>query len=96
MITIRGWYNRPVVARSTKWTQSHPTQKKITRDGYCFERQNWVEYEYLLSKENKQTPWLQPASELYRASDRHLLAKLVPTLAERGCRVVSATNPHGR
>jgi hypothetical protein len=24
------------------------------------------------------------------------LAKLVPTLADRGCRVVSATNPHRR
>jgi hypothetical protein len=34
--------------------------------------------------------------ELYRASDRRLSAKLVPTLAERGCRVVSATNPHCR
>jgi hypothetical protein len=25
---IRGWYNRPVSGRSTKWTQSHPTPKK--------------------------------------------------------------------
>jgi hypothetical protein len=33
---------------------------------------------------------------LYRPSDRSLLAKLVPTLADRGCRVVSATDPHGR
>jgi hypothetical protein len=33
------------------------------------------------------------ASELYRSSDRRLSAKLVPTLADRGCRVVSATNP---
>jgi hypothetical protein len=33
---------------------------------------------------------------LYRLSDRRLSAKLVPTLADRGCRVVSATNPHGR
>jgi hypothetical protein len=37
-----------------------------------------------------------PQSELYRPSDRGLSAKLVPTLAARGCRVVSATNPHGR
>jgi hypothetical protein len=33
---------------------------------------------------------------LYRPSDRRVPAKLVPTLADRGCRVVSATNPHGR
>jgi hypothetical protein len=42
---------------------------------------------------NTQTPWLESASELYRPSDRRLSAKLVPTLADRGCRVVSATNP---
>jgi hypothetical protein len=28
-------------------------------------------------------------------SDRHLSAKLVPTFADRGCCVVSATDPHG-
>jgi hypothetical protein len=37
-----------------------------------------------------------PQSELYRPSDHRLSAKLVPTLADRGCRIVSATNPHGR
>jgi hypothetical protein len=41
----------------------------------------------------KQTPWLKSSSELYRLSDRRLSAKLVPTLADRGCRVVSAANP---
>jgi hypothetical protein len=44
----------------------------------------------------KQTSWFQSSSELYRLSDRRLSAKLVPALADRGCRVVSATNPHGR
>jgi hypothetical protein len=44
----------------------------------------------------KQTPWLQSASELYQPSDRRLSAKLVPTLAGRGYRVVSATDPHSR
>jgi hypothetical protein len=37
-----------------------------------------------------------PQSELYGPSDRRLSTKLVLTLADRGCRVVSATNPHGR
>jgi hypothetical protein len=32
----------------------------------------------------KLTPWLWSASELYRPSDRRLLAKLVPTFADRG------------
>jgi hypothetical protein len=37
-----------------------------------------------------------PQSKLYRQSDRRLSAKLIPTLADRGCRVISAMNPHGR
>jgi hypothetical protein len=36
------------------------------------------------------------ASELYRQGDRRLSTKLVPTFAERGCRVVDATDSHGR
>jgi hypothetical protein len=32
----------------------------------------------------------------YRASNRRLSAKLVPTFAFRGCRMDSATDPHGR
>jgi hypothetical protein len=31
-----------------------------------------------------------------RPSGRRVLAKLVPTFADRGCRVVSATDPRGR
>jgi hypothetical protein len=27
---IRGWYNRPVSGRSTKWTQSHPTASAVS------------------------------------------------------------------
>jgi hypothetical protein len=44
----------------------------------------------------QQTPWLESASELYRPRDRRLSAKLVPTFADRGCRVVSVTDPQGR
>jgi hypothetical protein len=44
---------------------------------------------------SKQTPWPESASELYRPSDRRLLAKLVPTFADRGRRVVSETDPYG-
>jgi hypothetical protein len=42
------------------------------------------------------TPWPYSASELYRASDRRLSAKLVPAFADRGCHVVSVTDPYGR
>jgi hypothetical protein len=44
--------------------------------------------------ETKKNPWLESASELYRPSDSRLSAKLVSTLADRGRRVVSATNSH--
>jgi hypothetical protein len=33
------------------------------------------------------------ASELYRSSDRRLSARLVPTVANRGCHVVSVADP---
>jgi hypothetical protein len=45
---------------------------------------------------HKQIPWLESASELYRPSDRCLSVKLAPTLANRGCHVVSVTDPYGR
>jgi hypothetical protein len=47
------------------------------------------------NKKQKQTPWPEFASELYGPSDRRLSAKLVPTAADRRCRVVSVTDPYG-
>jgi hypothetical protein len=44
----------------------------------------------------KQTLWSESASELYRPSDRRLSAKWLPTFADRGCHVVSVTDPYGR
>jgi hypothetical protein len=44
----------------------------------------------------KNTPWPESASELYQPSDRRLSTKPVPTLEERGRRVVSVTDPYGR
>jgi hypothetical protein len=45
---------------------------------------------------NKQNPWSESASELYRPSDRRLSAKWLPTFAEKECQVVSVTDPYGR
>jgi hypothetical protein len=56
-------------------------------------RQRTVVY---LRKLTKLTPWPQSASELYRPSNRRLLAKLLLTSADRGCHVVSVTDPYGR
>jgi hypothetical protein len=44
----------------------------------------------------KQTPWSESASELYRPSDRRLCAKRLPSFADKGCQVVSVTDPSGR
>jgi CBS-domain-containing membrane protein len=38
----------------------------------------------------------ESASELYLERDRRMSAKLVPTFADRGCHVVSMTDPPGR
>jgi hypothetical protein len=42
------------------------------------------------------TPCPESASELCRPSDRRLSAKLLPTFSDRGCLVVSVTDPYGR
>jgi hypothetical protein len=57
-----------------------------------------IREEHNKTKQNKQTPWSESASELYRASDRHLSAKWLPTFANRGCHVVSVTSlrPYSR
>jgi alpha-acetolactate decarboxylase len=48
-------------------------------------------------KTNKnQIPWLESASKLYQLSNSRLSAKLVPTFVNRGCRMVSATDPYCR
>jgi hypothetical protein len=44
-------------------------------------------------KARNRTPWPSSASELYRPSDRRTLTKLVPTIADRDCREVSAADP---
>jgi hypothetical protein len=45
---------------------------------------------------NKQTPWSVSASELHRPSDHRLSAKWLPTFVDRGCHVISVTDPYGR
>jgi hypothetical protein len=46
--------------------------------------------------DKQQTPWPESAIELYRPNDRILSEKLVLTFADRGCPVVSTTDPDGR
>jgi hypothetical protein len=49
-----------------------------------------------MSTPSKKTPRSESARDLYRPSDSHLSAKLVPTIAVRGCHVVSVTEPYYR
>jgi hypothetical protein len=65
------------------------------------EHYNWGSHSYvslivIKLKKINYTPWPESASELYRLSDRLLSAKSVTTFVERGCRVISATDPYGR
>jgi hypothetical protein len=50
----------------------------------------------LYAKKQNKTPWSESASELYQPSDRRLSAKWLPTFADKGCHVVSMTDPFGR
>jgi CBS-domain-containing membrane protein len=50
----------------------------------------------IIKTTQKKNPWHESASELYLPSDPRLSAKLVSTFADRGCHVVSVTDPYGR
>jgi hypothetical protein len=49
-----------------------------------------------IESEKKKRNLVALVRKLYRPSDRRLSAKLLPTITDRGCRVVSETDPHGR
>jgi hypothetical protein len=51
---------------------------------------------WLLRVAGKKTPWPESTSEPYRPSNRRLSAKLVPIFADRGCHLVSVTDPYSR
>jgi hypothetical protein len=49
----------------------------------------------LQQRAKKKTPWSESPSELYRPSGHRLSAKRLPTFADKGCHVVSVTDPYG-
>jgi hypothetical protein len=65
------------------------------RLSYCT-AQIMIQYNMTKKNKTKQTPLSESASELYRPSDRRLSAKWLPTFANKGCHVVSVTDPYGR
>jgi hypothetical protein len=82
------------------WNSSPPIWKSklLTASKSDTSALRWESSESWLNKKTKQkqTPWSESAKELYRPSDRSMSAKLVPTFSERGCHVVSLTDPYIR
>jgi hypothetical protein len=60
-----------------------------------FASRNQEIYAKKIIKLYKKTPWSESTSELYRPSDHRLSAKWLPTFADKGCHVVSVTDPCG-
>jgi hypothetical protein len=55
----------------------------------------YIEENWHSCTKNKTNSWSESASKLHRPSDRRLLAKWLPTFADRGCHMVSVTDPYG-
>jgi hypothetical protein len=53
-------------------------------------------YSVLVVATKQETDWLRGLSPRANYTYRRLSAKLVPTFADKGCRVVSAADPYGR
>jgi hypothetical protein len=89
------WNNAVTVLHIAPVWNSHINFKPIYIT-YSIYTLKILEYLLLSRINTSKTPWSESASELYRPSDSSLLAKWLPTFADRGCHVVRVTNPHGR
>jgi hypothetical protein len=83
-------------------SQGGPWGNRASHEYYCG---SWTEQRGLSvakgtldnnKQRNKQTPWSESASELHRPSERRLSAEWLPTFEDRGCHMVSVTDPYGR
>jgi hypothetical protein len=89
---IRVWYNMQISARRTNWTQSHLTPRtSCLMAGSC-------PFKVVLPTVANINTKLRGLSPQANYTDRATAAvgEVVPTFADRGCYVVSATGPHGR
>jgi hypothetical protein len=89
LILHSGWNNTNIYLLKMKWNwwRSTCTAGDVVhtfRNSFTWRSTHW---------EKKNSVACVRSRKLYRPSDRRLSAKLVPTLADRGCCVVSATNP---
>jgi hypothetical protein len=63
---------------------------------WVFAQWQWYYNKIQHTNTHKKTLWSESASELYLLSDRRLSAKWLATFADKGCHVVSVTDPYGR
>jgi hypothetical protein len=77
--------------RYTDWTNPAPEVTGGWKELNCEKLRNAYSSPY-----NIKTPWPLVRKRTIPTERPPLSAKLVPTFAERGCRVVSETNPYGR
>jgi hypothetical protein len=78
-------HNMAAMGRCTIQTTEHADRRPYISSN----RIKWT-------RNNKQTPWSESASELYRPSDLRLSTNWLPTFVGKGCHVVSVTDPYGR
>jgi hypothetical protein len=87
-LNLQGWrVNKPRQHSTSTWPPSPAASALLhgVQTTRCYN-----------NKKLNYTPWPESASKLYRPSDRRLSAKLVLTFADRGCHVVSLTDPYSR
>jgi hypothetical protein len=82
VLHLEGWYTRSTPL------QNYASQEHMIYASAGSWKQGAMRHEVNQYESN-------PTYLNYRPSDRRLLTKLVPTFVDRGCRVVSATDPHG-
>jgi hypothetical protein len=99
-ISVRGCVNRRAIMRPAELAKSRKFVVLIGIEPAAFrpvaEGLSLLRCCVPCKNKNKQTPWSESASELYRLSDRRFSRKWLQTFADKGCHVVSVTDPNGR
>jgi hypothetical protein len=89
---LRNSFSSPNIVRVIKLSRMRPCGGHESRTCSWNYKFIW-KYEGKILLYIKKFRGFESASELYRSSDRRRSAKLVSTLEDRGCHVVSATSP---
>jgi hypothetical protein len=94
-LVLTGTGTRLAVSNNTVWNRTQwNSSKHAVRTRSDYRKQYSVRRPQ--GNSLKENPLPESASELYRPSDRRLSAKSVTNVADRGCHVVSVTDPYAR